>query len=107
MVLYRWRLKPGMERPFVEAWTDATRLLKAHAGGLGSRLHRTHDGEYLAYAMWPSEAARAASAKFETPERLRLRELMRESVAEAFPEVRLTPLADLLELCEVDAAPLG
>ncbi len=96
MVMYRWRLKPGMERAFIEAWRAATVLIRAQSGGLGSRLHRAHDGTYLAYAMWPDEATRKAGLNSDDPERVRLRGLMREAIAEDFPELRMEAVADLI-----------
>lgn len=96
MVMYRWRLKPGMERQFIEAWRAATLLIREKCGGLGSRLHRAHDGTYLAYAMWPDEATREAGLNSDDPERVRLRGLMREAIQESFPEVRMEAVADLI-----------
>lgn len=96
MVIYRWRLKPGMERPFIEAWRAATVLIREKSGGLGSRLHRAHDGTYVAYAMWPDEATREAGMNSDDPERVRLRGVMREAIEEAFPEVRMEAVADLI-----------
>lgn len=94
VVLYRWRLHPGSEASFVEAWSRITGLLHASAGSLGSRLHRGGDGLWYAYAQWPDDATRqrafaqsidaAASAR------------MRAAVAASFPEVVLEPVADYL-----------
>ena len=56
-VMYRWRLKPGTELQFASAWAERTRAILQKEGGLGSRLHRTDDGWFIAYAQWPSRAA--------------------------------------------------
>jgi len=100
-VLYRWRIHPGMEQQFEEAWSTISRLL-LERGSLGSRLHRAVDGTWYSYAQWPSKAARerafdlppldpAAGAK------------MKEAVAESFPELVLEPVADcmVLKQCSV------
>jgi len=57
-VIYRWRLQPGKEEQFVDGWTRVTTAIHASCGSYGSRLHRCSDGTWLAYAMWPSAAAR-------------------------------------------------
>ena len=46
-VMYRWRLKPGMEARFQEAWSAMTEAIAARSGTGGSRLHRTGDGELV------------------------------------------------------------
>jgi heme-degrading monooxygenase HmoA len=55
-VLYRWKLKSGTEPAFREAWTAATEAIRVRYGTGGSRLHRGDDGEFVAYAVWPSRA---------------------------------------------------
>ena len=55
-VLYRWKLKPGTEAAFREAWCAATEAIRTRYGTGGSRLHRTEDDEVIAYAVWPSRA---------------------------------------------------
>ena len=52
-VLYRWRLKPGAEPAFRQAWRVATESIRARYGTGGSRLHRTDEGEFIGYAVWP------------------------------------------------------
>jgi hypothetical protein len=94
-VIYRWRLKPGLEPQFVAAWERATRAIRAERGGLGSRLHKLDDGSWLAYAQWPTRAEweRARSAPSPDPEAV---ELMRAAIAESDPPLLLEPAADLL-----------
>ena len=95
VVIYRWRLHPGMERQFQQAWERATPLLMQHRGALGSRLHKSDDGTWVAYAQWPTrqswEQARASATL--DPEASRQ---MREAEAESFAPILLTPLADFL-----------
>lgn len=96
IVLYRFRLRPGLEQSFVEAWSRRTEQLRTDGGSLGSRLHRGNDGIWYAYAQWPDDATRqhafartldpAASAQ------------MRAAVAESFPEIVLETIADYLIL---------
>jgi quinol monooxygenase YgiN len=53
-VQYRWRLEPNTEDAFRAAWRAMTESIRAAYGTHGSRLHRTDDGELVAYAVWPS-----------------------------------------------------
>lgn len=94
VVLYRWKLKPGHEQDFVDAWSEMTRLL-LDRGSLGSRLHQGHDGIWYAYAQWPSAESRQAA--FESP--LPPNDAgarMDAAVAERFPEIVLDIVADFL-----------
>lgn len=54
-VVYRWRIKPGLEAKFEEGWRLGTEAIMRDLGGWGSRLHKTSDGRYFAYAQWPDE----------------------------------------------------
>ena len=96
-VIYRWRLKPGLEAQFVEAWSRMTELYVAKRGGLGSRLHKGLDGIWYAYAQWASADARSAAFSGEPLDPV-ARVRMREAIAEQFDEIVLEPVADLLIL---------
>ena len=56
-VIYRWQVVPGLEAQFEEGWRRGTERIAAEFGGWGSRLHRTGESFYVAYAQWPDEAA--------------------------------------------------
>ena len=62
-VLYRWKVKAGAEMAFREAWNAMTETIRVRHGTGGSRLHRTDDGEFVAYAVWPSRPHWEAAAK--------------------------------------------
>jgi hypothetical protein len=95
-VLYRWRLAPGRETEFTEEWRDATEALLAR-GSLGSRLHRGDDGLWYGYAQWPdAETRRVAFCEAAADPSPSTR--MRACVVESFPEILLSPVADLLRL---------
>src|SRR5690348_14826874 len=93
--IYRWRLHPGAESAFVEAWSRVTRLLREERGSLGSRLHRGPDGLWYSYTQWPSAEAKAAGLAQPSvdPEAWRK---MREAIMESLPELILDPVADYL-----------
>ena len=96
-VIYRWRLKSGMEAQFIEAWSRITELYVTYRGGLGSRLHKGPEGIWYAYAQWPSAEVRRAA--FEGPPLDEAaRDRMREAIAESFDEIVLEPVADHLVL---------
>jgi len=94
-VLYRWRLHPGSEQSFVEAWSRISELLLQQRGSLGSRLHRGADGWWYSYAQWPSAEARDAAFSKE-PVDAQAMDRMRSAVAESLPEVVLTSVADFM-----------
>jgi heme-degrading monooxygenase HmoA len=54
VVVYRFRVREGSEELFQQAWEKRTHEIAERNGGLGSRLHRTEDGAFIAYAQWPS-----------------------------------------------------
>lgn len=56
-VIYRWSVDPEHEDYFRERWKRGTERLKT-LGSLGSCLTRAANGDFLAFARWPSEAAR-------------------------------------------------
>jgi len=92
VVLHRWRLDPGQEGRFVEAWSVVTRAL-LEQGSLGSRLHRGDDGLWYAYERWPNAETRSAAVP-QGPEVAEARRAMEEAVAVHFPAVMLEPVAD-------------
>ena len=55
-VLYRWKVRSDARVAFVAAWSAATSAFQT-IGALGSRLHRSEDGDFYAYAEWPSREA--------------------------------------------------
>ena len=94
-VLYRWRLHPGAEERFVQAWVEVTRLLLKERGSLGSRLHRGDDNVWYSYAQWPSEQMRETSMAL-PPVSATARETMRGCIAEELPEVVLRSVSDFM-----------
>lgn len=93
--IYRWRLHPGSEEAFVQAWSRVTQLLRAERGSLGSRLHRGPDDVWYSYTQWPSAEAKAEglarpSVDPEAWQRLR------DAIAESLPEIVLEPVSDHL-----------
>lgn len=55
VAIYRWKVKPGREEQFREAWRRGTRAITRIYGSYGSRLHRDEEGRFLGYAEWPDK----------------------------------------------------
>ncbi len=96
VVLYRWRVRAGMEDQFLAAWEIMTRKIKAERGGLGSRSHHADDGTYVAYARWPDRATWEAMGQQPSvdPE---AGALMLDAIEETLEPILMEPLADLLD----------
>jgi quinol monooxygenase YgiN len=88
-VLYQWQIRPGKIRQFCDAWAVITEGLKRDHGALGSRLHRSEQGTWMAYAEWPDRKAweSAGEAPPVNPEALKQ---LQEAVEDTWPPVLLT-----------------
>lgn len=53
VAVYWWRVHPGKEEQFREAWRRGTKRITALYGSYGSRLHQALDGRFVGYAEWP------------------------------------------------------
>ena len=62
-VIYQFNVIPGLEKDFEKTWQLATESFIAHAGGLGSRLHKNEAGSYIAYAQWPDKISWESARK--------------------------------------------
>ena len=60
-VIYQGYVKTGRESEYREAWNIVARYFIEQRGSLGSSLHRTSDGLWLAYSRWPDKKTRDAS----------------------------------------------
>ncbi len=59
-VIYRWTVAEEHHDAFRARWRRGTLHLRDH-GSLGSCLTRDESGDFVAIALWPSEAAREAA----------------------------------------------
>ncbi len=96
-VLYSFKVKIGKDQQFVDSWRGLTKLIYKHEGSLGSRLHKEKEGEYLAYAQWPSKDIWENSGKNMPPEAEQFRVAMRESCLEIKTIHTLSVTDDLLQ----------
>lgn len=86
VAVYWWRVHPGKEAQFREAWRRGTAAITRIYGSCGSRLHQDRDGRFVGYAEWPDEAAwqKAFDAKmvYDDPE---ARAMFVDAIAETPP----------------------
>lgn len=53
---YWWKVRPGCEQQFREAWRRGTELIQQKYGSKGSRLHLDDQGRFIGVADWPDRA---------------------------------------------------
>ena len=86
VAVYWWRVHPGKEDQFREAWRRGTERITMIYGSYGSRLHQDRDGRFVGYAEWPDRATwqRAFDLKmvYDDPE---VRAMFLDAVAEMPP----------------------
>jgi heme-degrading monooxygenase HmoA len=95
-VLYRWRVKQGMEDQFEAAWAEGTRVIHQRCGSFGARLHKGEDGLYWSYALWPDDETRKSCFQSGVPDHPSFAR-MQDAVAEYLGETVLAPAVDLLD----------
>lgn len=88
-VLYRWRLKPGRDAEFREAWAEGTRRIHSACASYGAALNRGDDGLYWSYAVWPSEVVRRTCFREHDWFSQDCFRTMQDCIAERFEEIRL------------------
>ena len=102
VVLYRWKIKPELEKQFEESWSEVTKFYLENFDSLGSRLHRGSDGFWYGYAQWKSaEQRKQAFAERESllssPALISAREKMNQAIEKSFPETQFEVVADYLK----------
>jgi quinol monooxygenase YgiN len=94
-VIYQWRVKAGRLHDFFTAWGEVTDALKRERGALGSRLHRTDQGTWMAYSQWPDRAAWERACR-EPPVAAAAAERLRDAVEDTWPPLLMTTQDDRL-----------
>lgn len=99
VVIYRWKLQPGADEKFRDAWRRATEAIYQHRGSLGSRLLKADDRTYYAMAQWPTQESwgKRSEPSAADPE---ASQLMRQLTETPYPPVLLTLTDDLLHQFE-------
>lgn len=57
-VIYRGFIKRGLEQEYQHLWRKVATHFIRHQGALGSCLHKTSEGEWIAYSRWPDKLTR-------------------------------------------------
>ena len=96
-VIYSFKVKPGQDEAFKEAWRKVTEFIYQYENSLGSRLHYQEPGLYIAYANWPDEATWAGSGDNLPPEVKHWSAQMREVCEEIKTLRKLEVVDDLLQ----------
>ena len=96
IALYRWKVKESLEKNFQEGWHRRTEEIYRHCGSLGSRLHRSEDGIWVAYAQWPDRPT-CDNAQSIPVVYAEARMMFRESIEEAYPNIYMNVTDDLLQ----------
>lgn len=60
-VIYRMYVYHEAEEKYQNLWRQIAQHFMEHRGALGSCLHKTTEGEWLAYSRWPDKTTRDAS----------------------------------------------
>ena len=60
-IIYRSYIKPELENEYQKLWHQVASYFINHRGAIGSCLHKTEEGVWLAYSRWPDKATRDAS----------------------------------------------
>jgi hypothetical protein len=60
-VIYRGRVYPEAEEDYQKLWHKIAHYFIEYRGALGSCLHKTVEGDWVAYSRWPDKNTRDAS----------------------------------------------
>ena len=60
-VIYRFYLQPHQEEQYRKCWDKLTDYFVEERSAIGSCLHKSDDGLWVAYSRWPDKATRDAS----------------------------------------------
>ena len=60
-VIYRGYIKPDLEEEYQKHWKMVATYFVQYRGALGSTLHKSNDGMWIAYSRWPDKATRDSS----------------------------------------------
>lgn len=104
-VIYRIYLKPNRETEYQKAWQSVAQYFVKYRGAIGSCLHCSSEGMWIAYSRWPDQKTRDASWPGENAPSEELPQEIREAVLtmkdcvdqdRKLPEIRMEVVNDLL-----------
>ncbi|MHC9510498.1 hypothetical protein [Kangiella sp. M94] len=96
-IVLEFKVVEGKDEEFIRAWTKCTEVIYQNFQSLGSRLHRSETGSFIAYAQWPDQATYDKSGEWPS-ELVKYRENMRKLLIDGKPRVlhKLSMEVDLL-----------
>lgn len=102
-VIYRGFVKPHLEAEYVAHWKIVAAYFVKELGALGSTLHQTEEGMWVAYSKWPSRSARKTAwpkegepnAALPPPIRAAISGL-KQCLEEQLPEIEMEVVAEVL-----------
>ncbi|AAO90963.1 antibiotic biosynthesis monooxygenase family protein [Coxiella burnetii] len=104
-VIYRGYVKPNKEKEYRQLWHQIATYFVEKRGALGSCLHKTKEGLWLAYSRWPDKKTRDASWPGEDAPCETLPNNIRQAIVQIkecidqerqFPEISMEVVDDLL-----------
>ncbi len=104
-VIYQSYMKPGREAAYQKAWNRVAQYFIEKRGAIGSCLHRTPDGMWVAYSRWSDKKTRDASWPGENAPSAELPDEIRQAVLiikdcldeeRKIPEIHLEVIDDFL-----------
>lgn len=104
-VIYRGYIKPENEIAYQQYWSTVANYFVAYRGALGSCLHKTDEGYWLAYSRWPDKATRDASWPGNDAPAAELPDIVKQAIIgiqqcidqeQKFPEICMEVKEDLL-----------
>lgn len=96
-VIYTFKVRSGMEESFIAGWSRLTEAIRETRGGMGSRLHKSENGWWVAYAQWPDRQTWEASQTVNDSPDIEASNLMTEAIEDRAPPILLEPIIDLLD----------
>lgn len=104
-VIYRSHIKLGLEDKYQKLWHEVASYFMQHRGAIGSCLHKTEDGTWIAYSRWPDKATRDASWSNDNNAINNLPDVIKEAIilmkncideSRKLPEICMEVVEDLL-----------
>ena len=80
--IYSFKVKDGKEEDFIKSWRDLTEFIYQYENSFGSRLHKSSDDTYIAYALWPDKNTWENVGNNLPESSINLRQIMKESCLE-------------------------
>lgn len=96
IVIYSFKVKEGREKEFRALWAGLTSQIYKYEGSLGSRLHLSDEGIFIAYAQWPDRKTWKNSGNKLPAKADSLRDAMRNCYDHIQVLYKLTLVDDLL-----------